>query len=48
VFGEKPGVGKPIVRPKHGWEGNIKIVIKVRIIGWKVVDGIIRLRIRLL
>jgi hypothetical protein len=34
---KKPGDGRPIVRPKHRWEGNIKIGVKVGIIGWEVV-----------
>jgi len=35
---KKPGDGRPIVRPKHRWEGNIKLGLKVGIIGWEVVD----------
>jgi len=35
---KKPGDGRPIVRPKHRWESNIKIGIKVGIIWWAVVD----------
>jgi len=35
---KKPGDGRPIVRPKHRWEGNIKIGLKVGIIGLEVVD----------
>jgi hypothetical protein len=35
---KKAGDGRPIVRPKHRWEDNMKIGLKVGVIGWEVVD----------
>jgi hypothetical protein len=35
---KKPEDGRPIVRPKHRWEGYIKMDLKVRVIRWEGVD----------
>jgi hypothetical protein len=38
ILVRKPGGRRPLGRPRHGWEDNIRM--DVREMGWKVVDWI--------